>query len=88
MWRLLKDTDFKAELRAAQREVWGEIARHLLSTGDAAVRTLLEIAEDPNAKEAARVTAASKLLDMIFRVIVDTDIIERVERLEAAAEER
>ena len=86
LWRLLRDPSFKADLREAQREIWGEIARQLLGTGSAAVKALLEITTDPNAKDAARVSAASKILDTIFRVIVDTDMVERLERLEAAVD--
>ena len=86
LWRMLRDPSFKADLREAQREIWGEIARQLLGTGSAAVKALLEITTDPNAKDAARVSAASKILDTIFRVIVDTDMVERLERLEAAVD--
>ena len=86
LWRMVKDPEFKAALREAQREVWGELGRQLLQNGQPAVEALVAIMGDPAAKDAARVSAASKLLDLIFRVIVDTDIMERLEALEAAAD--
>ena len=85
LWRLIKNPTFQAELREAQRAVWGEIGRQLLATGQGAVTALEEIAVDQSTKPSARVSAASKLLDLIFRVIVDTDILERLDRLEAAS---
>jgi transposase-like protein len=84
-YRWHSQPEFKAEFREMQSAVVGDTLVQLkMSMGEAlaVLRSVMADAEDT--PPAVRVTAARTLLDSAFKAVETTDILERLEALEAA----
>ena len=85
--RWLRQPEFAAALREAEKEVWNATVRKLRALGERAVRALGRVLEDPGATPSARIQAARAILDGIAKA----EALARLEELEdrvRALEER
>lgn len=84
--RWLKLDVFKAAYRAGRRELVEVAVSGLQADAQAARRVLREIAEDAGAPATARVTAAKAIIDVSVQGVTMTDLMSRLENIEAALE--
>ena len=77
----------KAELKRLQDEITGHSLIQLKLGISEAVTVLRNVMTDSETPPAARVSAAKTMLDGAFRAVEATDILERLEALEARAED-
>jgi hypothetical protein len=82
LYNWLREPFFAAEYTRLRRESVRQATAMLQRSSAGAASVLLEIASDTDAPAAARVAAASKILDFAVRAIELDDIHERLERLE------
>jgi hypothetical protein len=73
-----------AELRRLQDARLRQLTRRALAQAETALAVLQAVAEDTAQPASARVAAARALLDTVARLLETTDLVERVEALEAA----
>jgi hypothetical protein len=76
----------KAELKRLQNEVTGHSLTQLKLGISEAVTVLRNVMTDSETPPSARVSAAKTMLDGAFRAVETTDILERLEALEAGME--
>lgn len=81
----LQREDFRQMYAAARSEMLKESTVHLQKFSVLAVKTLADVAKDDEASPTARVAAAAHILNFAARYTEITDILERLEALEAAA---
>ena len=82
----LKDPAFGDAYREARREAVGQAIARLQHVSSAAVSVLMQVAADKSAPASARVSAASKILDMALRAVELEDLENRLSALEAQME--
>jgi hypothetical protein len=88
LWRWLKEPHFQSEYRAARRQaVEMAIANLQLKCSDMG-KVLIDIAEDTEMSGAARVAAAKAVLEQSLDAVTTTDMMERLDKIEAALSER
>lgn len=88
LWRWLQIPAFQSRYRTARRNLVESAIAQLQRDATVAVRVLREVAEDTEAPAAARVTAARTILEQSISAVELTDLMERVEQLEAGAQGR
>ena len=86
LWRWQQDPGFQAEWQKARRQSMGRAMAQLQQASFAAVKTLEEIMEDPEASAGARVLAARTVLEMGLRATEVDDFGNRLSDLERVAE--
>jgi predicted transcriptional regulator len=84
--RYLASPDARATLQRLRDERLAQLAGRALAEAAPALAILRQIAEDPDAPPQARVSAASKLLDVATRLYEAVDLAERVRQLEDVVE--
>jgi hypothetical protein len=84
-FRLFQDPDFATAYRLARREAVSHAVARLQQVSGTAVDTLAAVMDDSEAPPSARVTAATKVLEMALKAVELEDLAERVEQLEQAA---
>jgi uncharacterized protein (DUF2267 family) len=85
--RWLKEPEFAAAYREAQREVYAQQTARMQQMCGAAVTTLGKIMVDPAAPASTRVRAAQAILEGTARAIEHEDVEARLAALERAAEQ-
>jgi hypothetical protein len=73
-----------AELRKAQDDRLRQLMRQALAQAESALAVLRRVAEDELQPAAARVAAARAVLDTTSKWVESTDLVERIEALEAS----
>jgi ABC-type glycerol-3-phosphate transport system substrate-binding protein len=79
----LDDPEFQAEYRKAFAELVEDATRKVQQTLDPAVAVLREIMEDRDENGQVRVSAARSVLEYGLKMTEQTDIITRLQELEA-----
>jgi hypothetical protein len=87
LFRWMKELEFDAGYRAAERAAFAQSIARLHHLSSAAVSTLGKIMLDAATPPATRVRAADSILDHTAKAIEIEDIEARVSELERAAEE-
>jgi hypothetical protein len=87
LYRWMKEPEFDAAYRAAQRASFGQSVARLQQASGAAVTTLLKVMVDPSAPASTKVRAADSVLNHTAKAIELNDIEGRLSELERAAEE-
>lgn len=88
IYRRKRETEFARKYEETRRERT-EMARNALqSTAHAAVATLAQIMTDKNAPAQTRVNASAEILRQNVKYTEMSDILEKIERLEAWANEQ
>lgn len=82
----LDDPEFQAEYRKAFAELVEDATRKVQQTLDPAVAVLREIMEDGGENGQVRVSAARSVLEYGLKMTEQTDILARLQELEAAME--
>lgn len=77
LYRWLKEPGFAAVYRAARRDALAHATARLQTAASGAVATLEAVSGDTKAPASSRVSAASKILDMAYKV----DQLEEIEAL-------
>ncbi len=80
----LDDPEFQAEYRKAFAELVEDATRKVQQTLDPAVAVLREIMEDRDENGQVRVTAARSVLEYGLKMTETTDVLSRLQELEAA----
>lgn len=83
LWRWLKLAEFQTAYREARREAYAHAVTLMQKAGGQAVQTLLEIVRDLEAPSSSRLSAARAILEMGRAALMDEELTERVQRLEA-----
>ena len=86
LFRFLQDKDFRAEYHKAKKALLDAALGDLQKATGRAVAVLSEIMEDTEATPGARVSAAKAVLSFSIQVGQLEDILERLEKVEAATE--
>jgi hypothetical protein len=84
LFRWLADPVFDAKYREARRDAYGQAIARLQQASSAAVDALVMIAGDLDAPAAARVSAASRILEHSAKAIELEDVARRLTELERA----
>ncbi|MBI3946706.1 MAG: hypothetical protein HY321_12355 [Armatimonadetes bacterium] len=84
LWRWRREPAFREALAEARRETFASATTALAAAAAKAVVVLVEIATNPGAREAARVSAARAILERASNAIETEDLLARI----AAVEER
>ncbi len=79
----LDDPEFQAEYRKAFAELVEDATRKVQQTLDPAVAVLREIMEDRDENGQVRVTAARSVLEYGLKMTETTDVLSRLQELEA-----
>lgn len=87
LWRWMKEPTFKAEYRRARREAVSQAVARLQQVSSEAAESLREVATDPAAPHAARVSASRAILVMAFTGMESEDLAARIEALEGRSED-
>lgn len=83
----LDDPEFRAEYRKAHSELVEDATRKVQQTLDPAVAVLREVMEDGSENGQVRVSAARSVLEYGLKMTEQTDILNRLQDLEAAMQE-
>lgn len=83
----LDDPEFRAEYRKAYSELVEDATRKVQQTLDPAVAVLREVMEDGSENGQVRVSAARSVLEYGLKMTEQTDILNRLQDLEAAMQE-
>lgn len=83
----LDDPEFLAEYRKAYSELVEDATRKVQQTLDPAVAVLREVMEDGSENGQVRVSAARSVLEYGLKMTEQTDILNRLQDLEAAMQE-
>ena len=83
LWRWLQTPEFQTRYKAARRQLVENALAQLQSDCAVAARVLREVAEDKTATATARVSAARAIIEQSVAAIQLTDLMERIEALEA-----
>jgi hypothetical protein len=86
LWTWLQDADFQREYQAAQRAVVDGAIAKLQAATDKAVETLIKNLGSPN--DFASNAAAQAIISHSLKAREQRDVIDRLARLEALANER
>jgi hypothetical protein len=86
-WRWRRDESFAARLRERRTELLDATVDGLRAAASDFVRTLRDIASDPEERGFDRVAACKHALDAMFRGIQVTDFAERIAKVEQAVDE-
>lgn len=76
LYRYKQDYEFQAAYRERKKELFEGITNGLQCTSFEAIETLKEVMKNPSAAAMARVTAASKVLDLSYQSL-DRDVLEK-----------
>jgi len=79
----LQDEAFQRKLQAAQRAILDDVVRDMQSNLKEAASVIVEILKDDSAAAQVRLNAADMLLKSYLKLSERTDIIDRLDRLEA-----
>jgi hypothetical protein len=82
--RRLADPEFQDAYSQAKARLLDGTVNRLRSIGLDGAEALKRIAIDTNAPPAAQVSAGRAILEVLFRAIETQDLVERLDRLEAA----
>ena len=82
--RHLNAPDTTAALRRLQDARLRQLTRRALTRAETALDVLHAVAQDAEQPAAARVSAARAVLDTVAKLLETTDLVERIEALEAA----
>jgi hypothetical protein len=77
------EASFRQAISEARREIYGQAVGAIVNAMVDATNTLLEICKNPEASDAARVSAARSILDGGLKGFGLVDLSERIEALEA-----
>jgi hypothetical protein len=88
LWRYLRDPIFAAEYKVARRELVGHTIMRLQADASHAARALRTIVDDREAPASARVTAARAIIEHALKGAELTDLMERLDVLEATLKDR
>lgn len=86
IYRLLAKPEFTKEYKDARRKVMESLCGKLNMASHQALEVLLEILNDPNSRDHAKVNAAAKILEFSFKsyeVHELSEVTERIEMLES-----
>lgn len=83
----LDDSEFRAEYRKAFSELVEDATRKVQQTLDPAVAVLREVMENDSENGQVRVSAARSVLEYGLKMTEQTDILNRLQELEAAMQE-
>lgn len=83
----LADPEFRAEYRKAFSELVEDATRKVQQTLDPAVAVLQEVMENDSENGQVRVSAARSVLEYGLKMTEQTDILNRLQELEAAMQE-
>lgn len=83
----LDNPEFRAEYRKAFSELVEDAARKVQQTLDPAVAVLREVMENDSENGQVRVSAARSVLEYGLKMTEQTDILNRLQELEAAMQE-
>lgn len=83
----LDDPEFRAEYRKAFSELVEDATRKVQQTLDPAVAVLREVMENDSENGQVRVSAARSVLEYGLKMTEQTDILNRLQELEAAMQE-
>jgi hypothetical protein len=86
--RWLQMPEFKEKYREAKQQAISQAVTRLQQAAGRAVDALEEIMADPEAREAARVSAARAVLELAFKAVETDDLTARIEKLEQMLLER
>jgi DNA-binding MurR/RpiR family transcriptional regulator len=82
LFRFLQEPTFKAQYRAARRELVETATAKLQAECTSSVTVLSQIARDKKAPPASRVAAARIIIEQSIKAVELMDLAERLERLE------
>jgi hypothetical protein len=82
LFRFLQEPIFKAQYRAARRELVETATAKLQAECTSCVTVLAQIARDKKAPHASRVAAARIIIEQSIKAVELMDLAERLERLE------
>lgn len=83
----LADPEFQTEYKKAFGDLVEDVTRQTQQALSPAVSTLREIVEDGDESTQARISAARSILEYGLKLTEQTDILSRLEELEAAVNE-
>lgn len=83
----LDDPEFRAEYRKAFSELVEDATRKVQQTLDPAVAVLRDVMENDSENGQVRVSAARSVLEYSLKMTEQTDILNRLQELEAAMQE-
>ena len=83
----LRKPEFKAEYDRRRREIISDTANYLRSLTREAADVVADIMNDPNTQAQTRLYAARTIFEYSIKLTETTDILERIEALEAKAVE-
>ena len=86
-YRIRQTEEFQTRLRNARSALLERTVTSLHSAGADAVRTLLTIANNKEARGSDRVQAAHRILDMLYKGVETFDHAERLLKLERIVQE-
>lgn len=78
---LAEDTEFKAELEAAEREVVATAARQIATAGNEAITTLRGVLRDTEAGQSTRTSAARAILQNLAPIRLLGSIEQKIQEL-------
>ena len=87
MRRWMRQADFKAAVEAERRTMFSKAIDVLRVAASEAVAALRDVLADPECAQAVKVQAASAILTHCFRGVELVDVLERLNKLEEAAED-
>jgi len=87
LFRFLQEPTFKAQYRAARREIVETATAKLQAECASAVMVLGQIARDKKAAHASRVAAARIIIEQSIKAVELVDLTERMDRLEKEIEQ-
>lgn len=81
----LRKPDFNEEYKRRKRETVAEASSYITSRISAAAATIDEIMNDTETPSQVRLNAAKTIIDTAYKIIEQRDILDRLDALEAAA---
>lgn len=86
-YRWMKDTDFKRELERKKEEMLSRVSGYLQSSLADCCERLMEIVKDPDTSAQVKINAISLIFQNARSFTEQTEILERMRRIEDALEE-
>ncbi|GEK35449.1 hypothetical protein [Kurthia sibirica] len=86
LYRYLNNDDFKESYRNAKKEIMRGVSNSIQMASMIAIRTLIDVMENPKANAMARVTASSKMLELAYQSHRDEDVYAELEDLKEMVE--
>lgn len=84
----LKLAEFQTQLTEGQMELWHAALNRAIASTEDAIQTLATICRDPAAKPSDRIAAASRLLDLAMKGVVQINLERRLTALEDRLNDR